>query len=209
MKQTGGIIWRAVHVAMAIVALHWVAAGSALAQADTPQVKVGDRWNVEVRDRSSGALLRSSERRVSAVDATHIELVDNGVPAVWTRDLTIKEDWRLSYDNGYRWLAFPLEVGKKWDFKTEWKRKDVQATGRTSMSVEVMGLEKVKVKAGEFDAIRVEAKGYLNADMAPRYTGRMSATYWYAPAARAIVKLEWTDKLDQTVSEVTDFALSE
>lgn len=50
--------------------------------------------------------------------------------------------------------------------------------------------QKVSIPAGEFEALKLAAKGSLHG-MSPInsvYAGETTATYWYAPTARAIVK---------------------
>ena len=167
---------------------------------ERPEVKPGDQWKHEIRDKRTGATLRDTVVAVTAVSATQIDSIENGVAKVATRDLVVLKNSRLEYDVGYRWLNFPLEAGKAWEFKTQWKRLDGTGAGSTQMDVVVKGVEKVTTKAGEFNAIRLEAKGYMNAGSGSYYNGRVVATYWYAPAAREIVKLEWQDKLDSTVT---------
>jgi hypothetical protein len=53
----------------------------------------------------------------------------------------------------------------------------------------VLGYEKVRVPAGEFDAFKLEAQGTWESPQAP-FPGAADEIYWYAPAVRAIVKKE-------------------
>jgi hypothetical protein len=51
----------------------------------------------------------------------------------------------------------------------------------------------VRVVAGEFDAFRLVAKGTIRGSSyggAGQLEGETSSTYWYAPAANAIVKMK-------------------
>ena len=57
------------------------------------------------------------------------------------------------------------------------------------MDSSVVAYEKIKVPAGEFDAFKIEAKGFWNNQTTPR-SGKMQITNWYAPAAKAIIKSE-------------------
>jgi len=72
--------------------------------------------------------------------------------------------------------------------------KDTGVKGQQKYSVAVLAYEKVRVHAGEFDAFKLEAKGSFSgmAYQGP-VAGSSSRTYWYAPAARAIVKQEIND----------------
>ena len=195
-------------VLLGVFALGVAQAQETLTRTERPEVKPGDQWKYELRDKRTGAKVRDTVVAVTAVSATQIESIENGVAKVATRDLVVLKNSRLEYDVGYRWLSFPLEVGKAWDFKTQWKRLDGTGAGSTQMDVVVKGVEKVTTKAGEFNATRLEAKGYMNAGSGSYYNGRVVATYWYAPAAREIVKFEWQDKLDSTVTELIEVQLA-
>ena len=182
-------------------------AQGANARAELPAVKVGDHWKIEVRDKLTNALERTEDYVVAASTAAQIDLSVGGTDkAVWTSELTPLDNPRLSWDPGYRWLNFPLEVGKEWDFKTQWKRKDGAGAGRSQMDVAVKAYEKVNVRAGEFDAYRIEGKGFMNIDGS--WSSRVNVKYWYAPAARAMVRFEWEDKYNRTVNELVEVQLA-
>lgn len=187
-------------------------AGTAQAQgtnsrAELPTVKVGDHWKTEVRDKLTNVVERTDDYVVTASTATQIDLSVGGTDrAVWTSELTPLDNPRLTSDPGYRWLNFPLEVGKSWDFKTQWKRKDGSGAGRSQMDVAVKAYEKVSVRAGEFDAYRVEGKGFMNVE--GNWSSSVNVKYWYAPAARGMVRFEWEDKRNRTVSELVEVQLA-
>ena len=178
-------------VSSAVVLALAIIASPALAQsADRPAVKVGDEWQfaeyyigaaaAETESRLGGHLRHAcrnrGHRERGAADA------DPG-----------PEHRRVAADDNSdrRLLSFPLEVGKKWTFSNEFVQKDVDYKGRADISVTVVGREKVRVAAGEFDAFKLEAKGKSGVDGASG-AGSIDVvrTYWYAPAARTIVKQE-------------------
>ena len=89
-------------------------------------------------------------------------------------------------------LSFPLEVGKQWSFVNDYVFNDPifgTLQGRSKNSVAVLGYEKVRVPAGEFDAFKLELKGTWVSPNNPA-GGEGDFTYWYAPAVRAVVKKE-------------------
>lgn len=57
--------------------------------------------------------------------------------------------------------------------------------------VTVVAYEKVTVPAGEFDAFKLTAKESLSgtSPINSQYAGEITRTYWYAPAARAVVRV--------------------
>ena len=60
------------------------------------------------------------------------------------------------------------------------------------VEVDVVAYEKVRVPAGEFDAFKLRSVERLRGTSPIRstYAGDTTRTYWYAPQARAIVRME-------------------
>ena len=58
------------------------------------------------------------------------------------------------------------------------------------VDVEVVAHEKVAVPAGEFEAFKLVSKGRVSgtSPINSQYDSEITTTYWYAAAARAIVK---------------------
>jgi hypothetical protein len=106
-----------------------------------------------------------------------------------TPELNVVESPRRK-DSNARALSFPLEVGKRWSHSNAWMFKDKGSRGSAVVDVLVVAHEKVRVPAGEFDAFKLEAKGSFRrvSGINSQVVGESAATYWYAPAARAIVK---------------------
>jgi hypothetical protein len=161
----------------------------ALAQtADRPRVDVGDQWQFVVYYEVPS----TKPNRVwviTAVTATGIEGTENGEPLRLTEELNILESPRQRESNP-KALSFPLEVGKRWRYTSDWLFKPKASKGTIAYDVVVIGHEKVRVPAGEFDAFKLVAKGSLHgvSPINSQYAGETTTTYWYAPAARAIVK---------------------
>lgn len=162
----------------------------ALAQkADRPTVKAGDQWQFAMTP-STG---RNLEWVVKSVTAEGIKATENGEQLLLSRDLNVLASPRRK-DSNRRLLRFPLEVGKSWTYANSYLLKDTETTGRGKYSVVVLSYEKVQVPAGEFDAFKLESTGsFSRTSKAGPVSGLASTTYWYAPAARAIVKQENRD----------------
>jgi hypothetical protein len=102
------------------------------------------------------------------------------------RPMTNLQNFR--YEPPYPALPFPLEAGKTW-------RAYVQATdpatgrvNRVRIDGKVLGWDRVKVPAGEFDALAVQRTVYAgNRDhfLSEEYITEID---WYAPGAGGIVK---------------------
>ena len=173
---------------VAVLALA-VCAKPALAQtADLPSVKVGDQWQFAVY-----YSVPSAEPNrvwvVTSVTPTGIEGTENGEPLILTPELNVLESPRHKESNP-KTLSFPLEVGKRWRYASDWVFKAKGSKGSVIVDVTVVGNEKLKVPAGEFDAFKLVAKGSLHgtSPINSHYAGETTTTYWYAPAARVIVK---------------------
>jgi hypothetical protein len=72
----------------------------------------------------------------------------------------------------------------------DWALKDTGSKGRANVDVALVGHEKVRVLAGEFDAFKIESKASFRgiSKVGGVVEGASTGTYWYAPAARTIVK---------------------
>lgn len=143
---------------------------------DVTQFKVDDRWE-----------WRQVDNRTKLQEAviTRIVVEDKG-------------ERRFSMENMLRplvypyvgeptakpWRVWPLEVGKQWSIDMNYVRAD-GTTGNIRMGARVVAQEEVEVPAGRFMAFRIEQDGFLSTG---NFNGRMTETFWYAPAALADVK---------------------
>lgn len=163
--------------------------GPALAQkAELPAVRAGDQWHFAVYYTVPSST-PSRAWVIKSVTPTGIEGTENGEPLMLTPELNVLESPRDRQSNP-KALSFPLELGKRWRYASDWVFKAKGSKGSTTVEVTVVGHEKVKVPAGEFDAFKLLAKGGLSgtSPINSQYAGETTETYWYAPMARAIVK---------------------
>ena len=93
--------------------------GPALAQTtERPEVKVGDRWQF-VRYYSIASTKPNLTWEINSVTATEISGTENGEPLLMTPDLNVVDSpW--SQQSNPRALSFPLEVGNRWHYATDW-----------------------------------------------------------------------------------------
>jgi len=173
---------------VAVLALA-LCAKSALAEtADRPSVKVGDQWHF-AEYYSVPSAVPNRVWVVTSITPTGIEGTENGEPLILTPELNVLESPRHKESNP-KTLRFPLHVGKRWRYASDWVFKAKGAKGSIIADVAVVATEKVKVPAGEYDAFKLVAKGALHgtSPINSQYAGETTTTYWYAPAARVIVK---------------------
>jgi hypothetical protein len=178
----------AMPLSMAVLVLALLADSALAQQADRPGVAVGDQWQFVVYY----AVPSTKPNRlwvITSVSPMGIGGTENGEPLMLTPELNVLESPSHKYSNP-KALSFPLEVGKRWRYASDWVFKPKGAKGSSIVDVAVIGHEKVKVPAGEFDAFKLVAKGSLHgvSPINSQYAGETTTTYWYAPAARTIVK---------------------
>lgn len=163
--------------------------GAALAQsAERPDVKAGDQWKFAVYYTVPSTTPNRSWL-ITSVSAAGVEGTEDGEPLRLTRELNVIESPRDRQSNPGL-LAFPLEVGKRWRYETDWVFKPKGSNGTSVVDVAVLAYEKVTVPAGEFDAFKLSSRESLSgtSPIGSQYAGETTRTYWYAPAARAVVK---------------------
>ena len=168
--------------------------------APAPTINVGDTWTYRVSDRYTG-IERGTERyRVDQVSGGQVTVA---------RELAGIQDLQL-YDRQWNWLKrpatnlksfdynpayqafdFPLAPGKKWSTRLtaidpgDGRRFPVRVDGH------VVGWERIRVPAGEFDALKVVRRVYLDYwEQTIRGSSQIMEVDWYAPAVKQSVRRE-------------------
>ena len=174
------------HLAVTVL-MACAAAGAQVAE--RPDVRAGDQWRFAVYY----AVPTTVPNRVwviRSVSADAIVGTENDAPLRLTRDLNPRDSPLLTQE-GTELLRFPLRVGQQWTHVAHVRFKDNGSQARVETQVRVEAWERVRVTAGEFDAFRLGAKGTIHGTSyggSGQLRGESSSVYWYAPAARAIVK---------------------
>ena len=164
-------------------------AGPAVAQrAERPDVNVGDQWDF-VLYYGTPAARPNRSWVITSVSSTTVEGTENGEQLLLTPDLNVQNSPR-SRESNPNALRFPLEVGKRWQYSSDWVFKPFNSNGRLDVDVAVVRHERVIVPAGAYCAFKIESNGRLSGMAAngSHFAGEILTTYWYSPAARAIVK---------------------
>lgn len=164
-------------------------AASAGAQtASRPDVRKGDRWQFSTYS-TAPSIAQPRVWEITAVTSEGIEATEDGLPLRLTHELNVVESPRTRESNP-RLLSFPLSIGKRWQYDSHWEFKPKGSKGEYSVRVEVVSFEKVTVPAGVFEAFKLMAREALSgrSPIGTHYSGEVTRTYWYAPAARAVVR---------------------
>jgi hypothetical protein len=178
-------------------------------EAVRPRISVGDSWQFVVYY-TVPSTTPNRTWTIQAVGPDRLVGTENGEPLTLTSELNVVDSPRHRESNP-RMLSFPLQVGKRWQYKSDWLFKPKSSRGTVSMEVAVLAHEAVEVAAGRFEAFRLEATGELGGSSPSNtfYAGQTTTTYWYAPAAKAVVKsVHHNPYLGTTTVELVSFKLS-
>jgi hypothetical protein len=170
------------------------------AQAQTPELRLGSEWRYAVRDGFTGLPRGTVEYRVSAVqgNTVTVEVLHEGRESaeLYTRE----GNWLrrpatnmqvFSFDPAYPAFSFPLTAGKTW--KSRVTATDPADGRRFPALVEgtVLGWERVRVPAGEFDALKVRRNVFLDYwQLGVRGQSIIQEDEWYAPGLKQVVRRE-------------------
>ena len=171
-----------------MLAAYMLTSAATAQTADAPAIRVGDRWRF-VEWYTVPSTTPNRDWAITSLDGTRVLGIENGEPLVLTKDLNVVDSPRNTASNP-RDLDFPLAVGKRWRFDTDWTFKPKSSKGRASISVVVAAYERVTVPAGTFDAFHLESRERHSgrSPIGSVYDAEVLRSYWYAPGARAIVK---------------------
>lgn len=174
------------------LALALLLSGLANAQnVERPAIEVGDRWKYETKDTLTNLPTSQTERIVTALGNDRIEVTENGSPAVYTTEWNPLETPENRFEPASRAYKFPLAVGDKWRHEGKSLNKATGSEGRSQYDVKVVSQEKITVPAGSFDTYKLVMEGYFTGhNMGRSISFPFTRTYWYAPSAKASVKIE-------------------
>ena len=194
------------HGGRAFLALALFVNGAIAQTVGAPDVRVGDEWKFAVYY-TVPTTTPNRTWTITSVTEAGIEGTENGEPLRLTRELNVLESPRDKSPN-FKLLAFPLAVGKRWHYVNDWLFKPTSSLGRSTVDAHVVAYEKIAVPAGDFDAFKIHSVEKLSgtSPAGNHLAGEITRTYWYAPAARAIVKSVWHDPyIGTTTLQLVDF----
>ena len=175
--------------------------GAVLAEA--PTYRVGDRWTYRI-----DSLFRAVGDADETVEVTSIG-ADGVVVRVATKgggvDVTRIERWSAPgqvaqgammdvetrrFAQPLERFRFPLATGQHWNQWVDQVNDTGHTSGQVNRYVTVRSVEKVTVRAGTFDAVRMSTLMRLDDETAFRYATECNHMVWYAPAVRGVVREE-------------------
>jgi hypothetical protein len=204
--QTKKNVWSLWALGVSLVLCPALASAQGGPRADLPAVKAGDHWRFEESDQRTGIKEAEFDRKITSVTPSEIQGTENEAKLVLTPELNVVESSTMVVTGDAKLLSFPLEVGKKWNTKYSFANKQSSTKLRFQLEASVVAYEKVKVPAGEFDAFKIEYKGYWNNETTGR-NGRIKMTNWFSPDARCIVRNEYDDGHNNWVRQLVEYQL--
>ena len=160
-----------------------------------PIYKVGDTWTLlwERADSKPGTPFVQTVVAVTEKQTT-LSSSWNGAPSKevdYDNQANMTRDGNgTTYEPSNGYLSFPMTVGKIWDFHHI--RRFTSGTLDVSGHAEVVAFGRVQVPAGSFDAYKIESRGTNAKQLDRLYSAPFSATYWYAPSVKKIIKEVYT-----------------
>ncbi len=173
---------------------------------------VGDRWRYQTVDKFKQEVVNNWTRKVDRINADNTLSLNDG-----------NVDWSPKGDviairgaNGFLREYSPMlklipdqwQAGYSEDANTKRTWRDVggeNGIDDRKATLKVIGQERVKVPAGEFDTWKIEMAGYMTGKNFTRnssYNVRFKEVFWYVPALRGYVATEYEQR---TSSGALDF----
>ena len=165
-----------------------------------PDIAAGNNWTYRVRDGFTGLSRPDQHHEVVSASGGRIEVAGNvergDGKQIYDRDWNwlrrpATDLQTFEYQPAYQAYAFPLTPGKTWHSETiatdprDGRRFPVKIDAR------VLGWERVRVPAGEFDALKIERRVSIGYWEYSTRGGSMIREYdWYAPSVKWAVKRE-------------------
>jgi hypothetical protein len=182
--------------------------------------KVGDQWEYGVSSGYTKTPKGTLKQRVVETAGNRVVIESTGyLEGRWTvtPDLQwinhpLGDDSMGAFTPAYPALVFPLAAGQRWNTKVDGRAvQPVYGAGgdgpfRVTVQGAVIGWERVKVPAGEFDTIKVRRVTWGgNMD---REFGQSEITehLWYAPSIGRVVRSEsrWQRRINYAVMRGTE-----
>jgi len=182
-----------------------------------PAIKPGNVWRYAVKDGYTNLPRGAIQYRVANVTSDSVSVEVTGEREQSTETYTRDWNWLVHpatnmqpfvYKPAYQAYQFPLSAGKKWTSKST---ATDPADGRSfpvRVQAEVLGWEKVRVPAGEFDTVKVRRYVYFDYfKQGVRGESWIIETDWYAPGIGQVARKETTSKYWRLASAEPHFRL--
>jgi len=167
-----------------------------------PEWFKGDTWTwIRIRNRNTSNPIKRTVAGFKKIDGIDTyEVLSGATTLYYTKSLghisTVDKNGQLIYVNkpAMEYFKWPLQPGKKWHERISWK--SLTDSNTIDHYSEVVGMETVKVPAGEFEAVKIL-----------RTAGAWRYTYWYSPEVKNYVKWITENPESTKTDELFDYKL--
>ena len=155
-----------------------------------PTWKVGDEWGYRYEQPTGSGTFVWSVVRIESLNNVQHFVIKTGTREIFyrisdlafTRETVDGQTIREVTPSDWRFVAFPLHVGKSWEMKYQEMRPVARQTEDIERKCTVEAEERVTVPAGTFPTFRIICHNSRN--------NALVMTVWYAPEVRHIVREE-------------------
>lgn len=186
-------------------------AGPSGARSNSFGFTVGDRWRYQVVDKYRGEIVTNWSFKVDRILDSG-DMVWNGGSIQTSPEGNFRKDANTRFpaqDYSEHWHFIPrsLQPGtqEKVSYVRTFRRDDgFEARVETAGTLTVRGTEKVRVPAGEFEAVRIEREVNdtgRQTNGGATWFARITQTLWYSPQLRAFVARDEDYRQDRSPPE--------
>lgn len=191
-------------IAICLVLAGPLALAEARLPAPPPTPAVGDSWTYQYSDVRKGVKGNLNRIEVTSIDnaGVHVDVrrADGGAPPtqqLFSSEMNPIDRGAMHFAPSFARFAFPLAPGKEWQSDVVGDNQKLGKQLRYTIKGKVLDWEKIKVPAGEFDALKVVVDAaYRDAGVDNDGNGKLTETIWFVPEINNFVKLDYreTDK---------------
>lgn len=167
-----------------------------------PAVTVGDSWTYQYTDVWKNQPGNLNRMEVTAINESGIEVdIKRAASGAlishqrFSREMNPIDRGKMHFAPAFIRYEFPLEPGKEWRSDATGENAAVGRRWRYQVKGRAIGWEKIRVRAGEFEALKIVVTAYYQGQEVGTNggTGQLTETLWYSPAVNNFVKLEYQD----------------
>lgn len=158
--------------------------------------KIGEKWIWLEKSVAEGKTRWEGREQLEIV-------AFNGSLGFWNSMDTVLVSSTLNQkQNSTPFRDWPLKVGKKWKYESEWANNEGTPM-KTSLNAEVVSFGEETVLAGKYLAYKIEYRGTITNSIGG--TAEVKEDYWYAPALKTNIKKVQNDGYGSYVLELYDY----
>jgi hypothetical protein len=165
-----------------------------------PAPAVGDSWTYQYTDVWKGSKGNINRMEVAAIDSAGVHMAIKRAASgallstqLFSADMNPIDRGGMHFAPSFARFAFPLTPGKEWTSDVIGDNSKAGKQWRYQIKGKVLDWEKVRVPAGEFEALKIVVEARYGAVDSGADSGNLTETVWFVPALNNYVKLDYLD----------------